>query len=258
MGPGRPGTPLGRDGGHGRQGSEISSLYRALDVGPSPLRSSSWSHMAHRRRVGRGKPATCFLLPTSPLSQTPQISRWRRSLQAPPCPHGRAMALMSPSGSRTLPRPLGLLRSSPPGASAPSPASRWRRGEPARRRPGPGAPAPRTTPPPGPRRRPATILPTPRWGRAQPGTAPRPGRRHRDPRAVSAPWWLGWGRDSGAGGAGTTAAATRPRGPPTFSKAGPDSSRGGIFKIQSQIKATGGRGGTEGPGGRSLTFQGSN
>lgn len=164
------------------------------------------------------------------------------------------MALRSPSGSRTPPRPLR-----PPcsrcGGSAASlrPFLRLqvapRRGgelepEPARR---PSAPRPRRSLVPAAAAPPS--FPPVRRRRAQPGrTEPRPGLRHWDPREVSAP--------GGSGGAWT--AGGRRRGPPTFSKARPAPSWDRRFQIQSRIKASGGSGEGEGPGGRSLSFHGTN
>lgn len=238
-GTGRPGKRWGS-----WQDSEMSSPFQALPFGPSPLRSNSPSHVANR------PPASPPPLP----ARDPKKAGGEEASGPLRVPHGRAMALRRPSGSRTPPKPLG-----PPcsrrGGSAASlrPFLRLqvaaRRGgelerEPARR---PSAPRPRRSLVPAADAPPS--FPPVRRRRAQPGrTEPRPGLRHRDPKEVSAP--------GGSGGAWT--ARGRRRGPPTFSKAGPAPSWDRRFQIQSRIKASVGSGEGEGPGGRSLSFQGTN
>lgn len=186
-GPGGPGRDLGRGGGRGR----------AQKCPPLP-KLGLWGP-AHRGQVHQvtrhtqpelWQKQTGHLVPTAPPRKRPQISRWRRSLRAPPRspregngpeepswkPHP---ALAAPAAASL--RPLLRLQVA---------ARRAGEREPERR-------AVRTTPPPDPGPAAAAAaspqsFPPARRLRAQPGgTEPRPGLRHPDPREVSAPGWVG-------------------------------------------------------------------
>ena len=158
----------------------------------------------------RGKPATCF--PTSPPRRRPQISRWRRSLRAPPCSPRQSNGPQEPfwklhpaqaAGAALLP-PRPVRREPPP--LPPSPGGGAAGG---RAGAGDGAQADRATPPPVPgprrRRRRSAVLPSrpPASGSAGPDGAaawpPAPG-----PERGECAGRLGWGLDSRRAAQGTT------------------------------------------------------